>query len=108
MALNIWWLIIIMGTIAFIQRLIFIGLEGRWQMPALLRRGLRFVPAAVLPALVAPAVLLPAGHLDLSLLENGRIIAAVVGALVAWRTRRIELTIVAAMAVLYGHGLLIK
>lgn len=106
MGVNIWWLIVIMGAVAFAQRVVFIGLEGRWQMPPLMRRALRFVPAAVLPALVMPAVLLPAGSLDLSLLHNGRIIAAVVGGLVAWRTRRIELTIVAAMAVVYVHSLL--
>jgi len=105
--MNIWWLILIIGIVAFSQRIIFIGLEGRWAMPPLMRRGLRYVPAAVLPALVAPAVLLPEGTLELSPIQNGRIIAALVGAFVAWRTRRIELTILAAMAVVYLHGRLL-
>lgn len=103
--MNIWWIIAAIGVIAFSQRIVFIGLEGRWQMPALVRRSLRYVPAAVLPALVIPAVFAPDGYLQFSPLANGRIIGAVVGALVAWRTQRIELTILAAMAAVYLHGL---
>ena len=95
-----WAGILVMALVTFLLRLSFIGLEGRLQLPPLARRALRLVPAAVLPALVVPAVLLPAGTLDVSP-GNPRIIAALAGAVVAWRTRSMFATLVAGLAVLW-------
>ena len=61
---------------------------------------LRFVPAAALAALVFPALTHPTGHLDLSL-HNFRLLAGLGGALVAWKTRNVLLTIIAGMALLW-------
>jgi branched-subunit amino acid transport protein len=62
---------------------------------------LRFVPAAALAALVFPALTHPAGHLDLSL-HNFRLLAGLGGAIVAWRTRNVLLTILIGMLLLWG------
>jgi branched-subunit amino acid transport protein len=70
-------------------------------MPDWLRRALRFVPAAALAALVFPALTHPAGHLDFSL-NNFRLLAGLGGAIVAWRTRNVLLTIVVGMVLLWG------
>lgn len=95
----IWGIIAAMAAVTFLLRFAFIALEGRLVLPDLARRALRYVPAAVLPALIVPAVLLPAGQLDLSL-ANPRIVAAALGAAVAWRTRSIFATLAVAMAAL--------
>ena len=69
-------------------------------MPDWLGRALRFVPAAALAALVFPALTHPSGHLDLSL-HNFRLLAGLGGAVVAWRTRNVLLTILVGMALLW-------
>ncbi len=64
---------------------------------------LRPIPAAVLAALVAPAILVPGGELhNIGLAwENGKLVAGVVAALVAWRTRHMFLTIAAGLVALW-------
>ena len=69
-------------------------------MPDWLVRALRFVPAAALAGLVFPALTHPAGHLDLSL-QNLRLLAGLGGAIVAWKTRNVLLTILVGMALLW-------
>jgi branched-subunit amino acid transport protein len=99
-ALSIWSLFIVIGLGTFLQRFIFIYLFGKIDMPDWLSRALRFVPAAALAALVFPALTHPSGHLDLSL-HNFRLLAGLGGAVVAWRTRNVLLTILAGMALLW-------
>jgi branched-subunit amino acid transport protein len=74
-----------------------IALLGR-EMPPLLTRWLRYVPAAVLAALVAPAALAPNGKLQL----GPQAWATAVGAVVAWRTRNVLYTIVIGMAAFWA------
>ena len=69
-------------------------------LPAWLRSGLKYVPPAVLSAIIFPEIFLQNGKLAISL-ENTRLLAGIVAALVAWRTRNALLTIVAGMAVLF-------
>jgi branched-subunit amino acid transport protein len=91
------WVIIIGGmVVTYLIRLSFIYFIPPDRMPDLFRRGLRFVPPAVLAALITPDLLLPDGYLDVSL-GNQRLIAAVVAALIGWRTRNIWLTIVSGL-----------
>lgn len=99
-ALSIWLLFLAIGLGTFTLRFLFIYLFGKIEMPEWLRRALRFVPAAALAALVFPALTHPAGQLDLSL-QNFRLLAGLGGALVAWRTRNVLLTIVVGMALLW-------
>lgn len=67
----------------------------RGEMPAVLRRWLRYVPPAILAALITPAALAPAGHVQLGLPAA----AVLAGTLVAWRTRNVLATIVGGMIV---------
>ncbi len=98
--LSIWLLFLAIGLGTFTLRFLFIYLFGKIVMPEWLSRALRFVPAAALAALVFPALTHPAGSLDISL-SNFRLFAGLSGAVVAWRTRNVLLTILVGMAVLW-------
>jgi len=97
--LNIWLVMLLGGALTFGMRLSFIYLFGRFEIPALVKQALRFVPPAVLSAIIAPALFMPNDTLDLSW-SNYRLLAGVVAILVAWRTKNTLLTIVAGMAAL--------
>lgn len=99
-AVMIWLLFIAIGLGTFTLRFLFIYLFGKLEMPDWLIRALRFVPAAALAALVFPALTHPSGHLDISL-NNFRLLAGLGGALIAWRTRNVLLTILTGMTLLW-------
>lgn len=82
-----------MALVTYFTRYAMIVALGR-ELPSLLRRWLAHVPAAVLAALVAPAALAPQGHLAL----GPHAWATLAGAIVAWRTRNVLLTILGGMA----------
>jgi len=97
--MNIWWIMGLGGVLTFGMRMSFIYLFGRFEIPATVKRALRFVPPAVLSALIAPALFLPNNSLDLRF-SNFRLVAGVVAILVAWRTKNTLLTILAGMTAL--------
>lgn len=99
-ATSIWLLFLAIGLGTFLLRFLFIYLFGKIEMPDWLRRALRFVPAAALAALVFPALTHPAGHLDFSF-NNFRLLAGLGGAVVAWKTRNVLLTILVGMILLW-------
>ena len=99
-ALSIWLLFLAVGLGTFTLRFLFIYLFGKIEMPDWLRRALRFVPAAALAALVFPALTHPTGHLDISL-QNFRLLAGLGGAVVAWKTRNVLLTLIIGMILLW-------
>ena len=72
---------------------------SRRKLPASIERALRYVPPAVLTAIIVPAVLMPTGTIDLSL-TNAYLVAGIVSAVVAWRTKSLLLTIIIGMAVM--------
>lgn len=88
------------GLVTFAIRLSFIALLGRVEVPPLLTRALRFVPAAVLSAIIVPELVVREGAPDLSPL-NPRLLAGLLAALVAWRTRSVVVTIAAGMVALW-------
>lgn len=94
--MSIWIVILIGGLLTFAMRLSFIQLLAHVDVPQVVRRALRLVPAAVLSALVMPELLMPGGRLDVSL-GNHRWLAGLVAIVVAWRTRNMLLTILAGM-----------
>ena len=96
----IWGIIIGGMVVTYAIRLSFITLIPHERLPDLFRRGLRYVPPAVLAALITPELFRPTGPLDISL-GNHRLLAGVVAAIVAWRSRNTWLTIVAGMAALW-------
>lgn len=97
---KIWLTLMIAGILTYMTRLSFIALLDRWQLPPVVMRALRFVPPAVLSAIIFPELFIRSGSFDLSL-NNLRLIAGIVAALVGWKTRNILLTIAAGMAALY-------
>jgi len=88
------------GAITFALRLSFIALLGRIEIPVLLSRMLRFVPAAVFTAVVVPLLFYVDGAVEVSL-GNERLLAGLAAVLIAWRTRSVPLTLVGGMGVLW-------
>lgn len=99
-ALPLWTTIIIIGVGTYALRLSFIFLLGRLEFPPKAQRALRFVPAAVLAALVLPALVRPQDAIDLSP-GNLHLLAGIVAALVAWRTRSMVATLATGMVALW-------
>lgn len=97
--MNLWLTILLAGLVTFATRLSFIFLLGRITVPDWFRRGLRFVPVAVLSAIILPELTSPNGSLFISW-RNPQLLAGMVAILVAWRTRNVILTILAGMAAL--------
>ncbi len=98
--LTLWLTIVGAGAVTFALRLSFIALVGRIETPPFLGRALRYVPAAVLTAVVIPLLFYENGALEVSL-GNERLVAGVVAALIAWRTRSVLFTLGGGMAVLW-------
>jgi branched-subunit amino acid transport protein len=95
-----WLIIACMGIVTYLIRLSIIAAIGHINVPPLVQRGLRFVPPAVLSAIIFPEILRPGGPVDLSP-GNLRLLAGVLAALVAWRTKNVLLTIAVGMAALW-------
>jgi branched-subunit amino acid transport protein len=96
----IWLTILGMGLITYSIRLSLIAVFGSVELPTLVRRGLVYVPPAVLSAIIFPEMLQPGGILDISL-GNARLLAGLLASLVAWRTKNVLLTIAIGMIALW-------
>lgn len=88
------------GLVTFATRLSFIALLGKVETPPLLARALRYVAPAVLSAIVFQELLVRGGTVHLAL-GNARLLAGLLAAGVAWRTRNVLLTIAAGMCALW-------
>ena len=97
---TLWLTILGAGAVTFALRFSFIALLGGIQLPFSFERALRFVPVAVLTAVVIPLLLFDDGTLNISL-GNERLLAGLVAALIAWRTRSVPLTLAGGMATLW-------
>lgn len=97
----LWITIVAAGVLTFVLRWTFIALSDSLEMPTAVRGALRFVPAAVLSAIIWPAVMVADGTIDLAP-DNLRLIAALLAAVAAWRTRSIFYTIAVGMLTLWG------
>jgi branched-subunit amino acid transport protein len=89
-----------MALVTFGVRYPVMVLVGKIPLPQPVLRALKFVPTAVLTAIIAPAVVFPRSAQPEFALTNEYLIAAVVAALVAWRSRNVLLTIVVGMLAL--------
>src|SRR5690606_12005497 len=98
--MEVWLTLLAGGLVTFATRLSFIQLFEKFEIPSGLKRALRFVPPAVLAAIIFPELLLREGVLALET-STFRLLAGLVAALVAWRTRSVVLTIAAGMGALY-------
>ena len=95
----LWPTMLVAGLLTFLIRLSFIQFFAHLEIPLIVKRLLRYVPAAVFSAIIFPDLFLPAGQLDFSL-GNLRLLAGLLAALVAWRTKNVFLTILVGMAAL--------
>jgi len=95
-----WLLILGLALASFIPRASFILLFARWQVPPLLQRALRYVPAAVFSAILMPALVMNGETLRIGL-DNPRLLAGVLAAIVVWRTHNTLLTIAIGMLALH-------
>ena len=88
----LWLAVLGMAVATYVLRLSFIAMLARIEVPHVFYKGLGLVPAAVLAALIVPALLYEGGtpgapvHIE-------RLIAGVLAALVAWRTKNVLITI---------------
>src|SRR5437868_15531954 len=99
--ITIWLLVFAVGAVTYAARVSFIALFARREMPALLARALKHVPAAMLTAIAVPAIVFSApGVLDLSA-GNLKLAAALVAAAVAWWRQSTLLTMAAGMSALW-------
>jgi branched-subunit amino acid transport protein len=98
--MNLWLTIVSMALLTFYQRASFLLLPERVQLPPVLVRALRYVPAAVLTAIWAPELLLANGVPSVAL-GNERLLAGLVAIGVAWRWRVTFGTILAGLAALH-------
>jgi len=98
--MSVWLLLIGMGLVTYAIRLSLIVLIGRVDVPPIIQQALRFVPPAVLSAIIFPELLRPGGTLDLSF-GNVRLLAGVLAAGIAWRTKNVLLTIGVGMVALW-------
>jgi branched-subunit amino acid transport protein len=103
--MTIWLIMIALALGTFIIRISFIILFSNREIHPLIVRALRFVPASVLSALVLPQILTRNNSLRISL-TNPQLIAGIIAALIAWRTKNVLFTILSGMVVLWVLQLL--
>lgn len=96
-----------MTLVTFGVRYPVLALVSRLPMPPRLEQALRYVPPAVLMAIITPAIFMPEdGRLWVGL-DNSALMAGIVAALIAWRTRNLLFTIVLGMLVFWGWRVLV-
>jgi len=98
--MTLWALLLGMALVTYFLRASFLLLPPGVETPPLLRRALRYVPAAVLTAIWAPELLLQNQVLYLSP-ANEKLLAGAVAIAVAWRWRLTSITIAAGLAALH-------
>jgi branched-subunit amino acid transport protein len=103
--MKIWWIILAAGLITYLIRLSFIIALERLKLPDWFTRSLRYVPPAVLSAILVPALADWQGKINLSW-NNPQIIAGIVSAVVAWRTRNVVLTLAAGLGCFFVLNIL--
>ena len=97
---RVWAVVLVSGAGTYAMRASFLAAAHRLAtVPPGLARALRQIPPAALSAIILPALVRPHGQLDLF---QPRLLAGVLAAAVAWRTRNIGLTLVVGMAVVVG------
>ncbi|MFN3391740.1 MAG: AzlD domain-containing protein [Meiothermus ruber] len=98
--IELWITLLGMTLIAFALRYVPLAMLERFSLPPSLQQALRYVPAATLAGLVLPALLAPKGQWALGL-DNERLLAGIIAAVVAWRFKNILLTLLLGMAALW-------
>lgn len=98
-------IIIGMALVTFATRFSCVALLKQTGMPDWLERWLKHIPTAILTALIVPALVLPRGQIDISL-DNHYLVAGLLAALVAYKSRNIIATLVLGMGTILSLRLL--
>jgi branched-subunit amino acid transport protein len=96
-----------MMLVTYSTRLSMIAILGRWSVPPIVHRALRFVPVAAFAAIITPEVVMRSGQLAISL-DNPRFLAGVLAIIVAFLMRHTKLTIVVGMGAMWIFQFLIE
>lgn len=99
--MSIWITFILAGLATYLTRLSLIWIVGHREVPVWLQQSLRYVPPAVLTAIIFPEIFIQDSVLILSPVTNARVIAGVIAALIAWKSRSVLLTIGIGMLALW-------
>jgi branched-subunit amino acid transport protein len=99
-SLNLWLVLILGGLGTYLIRLSFILIFQHIQIPSYMERILRLVPPAVFSAIVLPELLVRDGSVQFSF-TNLRLIAGLLAAIVALKTRNVLVTIASGMVILW-------
>jgi branched-subunit amino acid transport protein len=100
--MSTWLILVAMGIVTYATRALPLLIPWRQPHP-FLERVLHYMPPAIFAALIVPAILTPSG----SWIEiSWTLWAGLVGAVVAWRTRSMILTIMAGLGTFALAGLL--
>jgi branched-subunit amino acid transport protein len=100
-------LILGMALVTISVRYPVLALVSKTSLPPALLAALKFIPPAVLTAIIIPTLLEPTGNNRGFSLANDYLIAGIITALVAWRTKNLLLTLAIGMAVMWGWRLLV-
>ena len=104
-----WWaVIIVVGTLNYLSRLSFIVVFARFDMSPRVAGALRFVPATMLTAIVVPAVVFTAPATLSFSFTNPKLVATLIAAGIAWRTRNATATISGGMVALWATQWLLR
>ena len=99
-ALKLWTVIVVVGGLNYLSRLSFIAFFASRQMPPLLARSLRYVPAAMLTALILPMIV--TGAHGVNTFATPRVYAALMAAVVGFLTRSTLATLAVGMLALWS------
>ncbi|MDO0823831.1 AzlD domain-containing protein [Desulfosporosinus nitroreducens] len=97
---EVFYIIIGMTLVTYFTRFGALALFRFTGVPIWLNRWLKYVPVAILTSLIVPLLLLPKGYLDISL-HNHYLIAGIVAAFVAYKSRNIIVTLGLGMSVMF-------
>jgi branched-subunit amino acid transport protein len=90
-----------MMLVTFGVRYPVLALVGKIDLPKPVLRALKYVPPAILAAIIVPEVLIREDQLYIAP-DNSYLVAGIIAALVAWRSRNLLLTIVLGMLAMWG------
>lgn len=98
MTATVWAVVLLGGLATYLIRVSFLAFADRaTDLPPVVATALRMIPPAALAALTVPAIARTDGAVDLA---SPRVLAGIVAAAVAWRTRNPILTMVVGIGLL--------
>ncbi|GGQ92828.1 AzlD domain-containing protein [Deinococcus ruber] len=97
--MTIWLVILGVGVVSLLLRASSLVLLRNRRLPPRLAESLGLVPASVLAALIAPDLLVQHGQVNVL---SVRLLAGLLAALVAWKTRNVLWTLVVGLGLLFA------